>query len=46
MGPTPPGPLEWAEADIIDTTTGDSVASTGGLVPLDGQAPSGVPTYF
>lgn len=46
MGSTPPGPLEWAEADIIELATGDSVASTGALVPLDGQPPADGHTYF
>ena len=40
MGPIPAGPLEWAEADIIEVATGASVAYTRGLVPRQPSAPA------
>jgi hypothetical protein len=46
MGPNPPGLLEWAEVDIIEVETGQSVAFTRGLVQSDGQSPEAEHTYF
>ena len=39
MGTTPPGPLQWVEAELIDTATGKAVGRTRGLLPLDAQPP-------
>ncbi|WP_141243202.1 hypothetical protein [Geodermatophilus obscurus] len=39
MGEDPPGPLQWVEAHLVDLATGQTGASTRGLVPLDGRVP-------
>lgn len=45
MGETAPGPLEWANAELIDTSTGQAVGWTGALVPLDGQSTADGPEW-
>jgi hypothetical protein len=39
MGANPPGPLEWVETHVVELASGQAVAHTRSLVPLDGCPP-------
>jgi hypothetical protein len=39
MGEDPLGPLQWVEAHLVELASGQTAASTRGLVPFDGRVP-------